>query len=136
MNDKRRKYGAAVFWPPELLDRDPTSTQRIEKELVNKLTDPIVKEAIKGECIVRFTETERQENFDLIESRKYVYIEDLVRCKDCRYYDYPFSDSPSAASRESDDAYPERWCCLLGMGGAFGSDDFCSHGERKTAESE
>lgn len=49
-----------------------------------------------------------------------------VRCKDCRYYDYPFPDP-----KESADAYPERWCCLLGIGGAFGKDDYCSHGERK-----
>ena len=61
---------------------------------------------------------------------------EIVRCKDCRYYDYPFLDSPSATSQESADAYPERWCCLLGMDGAFGKNDYCSHGERKTAESE
>ena len=58
----------------------------------------------------------------------------VVRCKDCRYYDYPFSDS--AAARVSDGANPERWCCRLGLVGAFDKDDYCSHGERKTAESE
>ena len=61
-------------------------------------------------------------------------VGELVRCKDCRYYDYPFSDSPSATSQESADAYPERWCCLLGMGGAFGKDSYCSYGERRTDE--
>jgi len=58
-------------------------------------------------------------------------IGELVRCKDCRYYDYPFPDP-----KESADAYPERWCCLLGMGGAFGKDDFCSHGKRRSDETD
>ena len=51
---------------------------------------------------------------------------ELVRCKDCRYYGYPFPDP-----KENADAYPERRCCLLEMGEAFGKDDFCSYGERK-----
>lgn len=54
--------------------------------------------------------------------------EAVVLCKDCKYYDYPFS----AAPQESTDAENERWCCLLGMGGAFGKNDYCSHGERRT----
>ncbi len=57
--------------------------------------------------------------------------EAVVRCKDCRYYDYPFPDP-----KESDDADPERWCCLLGLGGAFGKDEFCSYGERRTDEAD
>ena len=85
MNDKRRKYAAEASVRRELLDRYPTYAPRIEEELVYRLTDPIVKEAIKGECIVRFSETEQRQYFttDLIESRKYVYIEEIVRCKDC-----------------------------------------------------
>ena len=55
-------------------------------------------------------------------------IGELVRCKDCRYYGNPF--------RLSADADPARWCCLLGLSEAFGKEDYCSHGERKTAESE
>ena len=54
--------------------------------------------------------------------------EAVVRCKGCRYYDYPFSNP-----KESVDADPERWCCLLGMEGAFGKDGFCSRGERREA---
>ena len=128
MNDKRKKYGAVVSASHELLDRYPAHTPRIEEELVHKLADPIIKEAIKGECIVRFTETRQREDFttDLIAFYKSVCVEKIVRCKDCRYYDYPFPDP-----KESADAYPERWCCLLGMGGAFGKDDYCSHGERR-----
>lgn len=116
MNDKRRKYAAVVFLPPELLDRDPTSTTRIEKELVYKLTDPIVKEAIKGECIVRFSETEQQpqEDFDLIESRKYVYIEEIVRCDKCRWHYEQGRDIVCAISKD-----------------AVRSDDYCSYGERR-----
>lgn len=38
----------------------------------------------------------------------------IVRCKDCRYY------------KEN-----ERWCRRLGLVGAFGNDDYCSHGERR-----
>lgn len=56
---------------------------------------------------------------------QYDYVR-VVRCKDCRYYDYPFPDP-----KENADADPERWCCLLGMGGAFGENDYCSHGERR-----
>ena len=55
-------------------------------------------------------------------------IAELVRCKDCRYYGNPFGLSAGADS--------ERWCFLLGLVGAFDKDDYCSHGERKTAESE
>ena len=54
--------------------------------------------------------------------------EAVVRCKDCRFYGDPFGLSAGADS--------ERWCFLLGLVGAFDKDDYCSHGERKTAESE
>lgn len=128
MNDKRRKYAAVVFWPPELLDRDPTSTSRIEKELVYKLTEPLVKEAIKGECIVRFSETEQQpqKNFDLIGSRKYVYIEDIVRCKDCKYCIF------QSNTTGSDEMFQYYYCCTISKQFKKRPYDFCSYGERIT----
>ena len=120
MNDKRRKYGAVVSEPHELLDRYPELTPRIEEELVYRLTDPIVKEAIKGECIVRFTETEQREYIGLIEARKYVYIEEIVRCKDCRYTDEPIY--------EKDDH--DHWCRENSL--YVYENDYCSCGERRS----
>lgn len=60
--------------------------------------------------------------------------EAVVRCRDCRYYVKPFSDSASAASQESAGADPERWCCRLGLVGVFENEDYCSYGERRTNE--
>lgn len=119
MSDKRRKYTAVVSEPHELLDRYPELTTRIEEELVHKLTVPIVKEVIKGECIVRFTETEQREYSGLIESRKYVYIEDIVRCKDCKYRNYYYCTCPHWDSDQF--IYPE-----------VDEDNYCSYGERRT----
>lgn len=116
MNDKRRKYAAVVSAEPKLLDRYPTSIHRIEEELVYRLTDPIVEEAIKGECIVRLTETEQQKGFPtyMIAFRKYVYIEEIVRCKDCKW-----RDEPGCAIRIVDESdRPE-------------DGDYCSFGERR-----
>lgn len=39
---------------------------------------------------------------------------EIVRCKDCRYYEEN-----------------ERWCYRLGLVGAFDKDNYCSHGERR-----
>lgn len=55
---------------------------------------------------------------DLVDGQM-VICEEIVRCKDCRYY------------KES-----ERWCRRLGLVGAFAKDGFCSRGERNTEESE
>ena len=119
MNDKSRKYGSVVSVPHELLDRFSTYIPRIEEELAHKLADQLIKEAIKGECIVRFTETRQREDFTtgLIEFHKSVCVEEIVRCKDCRYYEEN-----------------ERWCFRLGLVGAFDKGNFCSHGERRTDE--
>ena len=125
MNDKRRKYAAEVSVPPELLDRDPTFNPIIEKELVCKLTDPVVKEAIKGECIVRFTETEQREDFanDLIKYRKYVYIEEIVRCKDCEYAEHEVYQNSDV------------WLCRCRKySQVVEATGFCSYGERRTDE--
>lgn len=40
--------------------------------------------------------------------------EEIVRCENCEFYDED-----------------ERWCRRLGLVGAFNSDGFCSHGERR-----
>lgn len=126
MNDKRRKYTAVVCQPHELLDRYPELTTRIEEELVYKLIDPVVKEAIKGECIVRFTETEQRENIGLIESRKYVYLEDIVRCKDCKYCTY---QSNTTGLEEMLQFY---YCCTISNQFKKRPDDYCSYGERRS----
>lgn len=119
MNDKRRKYAAEVSEGPELLDRYPASIHSIEKELVYRLTDPIVKETIKGECIVRFSETEQRTDFTtgLIYFRKYVHIEELVRCRDCKWW-----------SEEEADHTCRYHVLVMPMKPS----DYCSYGERRT----
>ena len=116
MNDKRRKYGVVASVDPVTLDRHPAYAQRIEEELVYRCTDPIVKEAIKGECIVRFSETEQQQDITYyrIDFRKYVYIEDLVRCKNCLYWE---SETPTFG------------VCPGSLG--THSEDYCSRGRRR-----
>lgn len=42
---------------------------------------------------------------------------EVVRCKDCEFY-----------------TEEDRWCRRLGLCGAFGQDDYCSHAERRTDE--
>lgn len=41
-------------------------------------------------------------------------IVEVVRCKDCEFYNKD-----------------EKWCRRLGLCGAFNENDFCSHGERR-----
>ncbi len=43
----------------------------------------------------------------------------VVRCKDCEFY-----------------TEDEKWCRRLGLCGAFDADGFCSHGERRTNETD
>lgn len=43
----------------------------------------------------------------------------VVRCKDCLYYDEN-----------------ERWCRRLGLVGAFDKDDYCAHGEWRSDETD
>lgn len=130
MNDKMRKYGAVVSVPSELLDRYPTYIPRIEEELGYKLIDPIIKEAIKGECIVRFTETRQRKDFttDLIEFHKSVSVEEIVRCKDCKHFkqDIPcvggtYNGCDQLEGRDGCEPYVEE-------------DFFCAYGERETDE--
>ena len=121
MNDKSRKYGTVVSASCELLDRYPTHIQRIEEELVYRLTEPIIKEAIKGECIVRFTETGQRESFTtcVIEFHKSVCIEEIVRCKDCKW-----RDDYGCALRIVDESDKPK------------DNDFCSFGERRSNETD
>lgn len=44
---------------------------------------------------------------------------DIIRCKDCEYY-----------------TEEERWCRRLGLCGAFDQNDYCSHAERRTDETD
>ena len=122
MNDKGRKYAAEASAQRELLDRYPTYASRTEEEIVYRLTDPIVKETIKGECIVRFSETEQREDFrtDLINFRKYVHIEELVRCRDCKWW-----------SEEADHT-----CRYHVLVMPMKPSDYCSYGERRTDETD
>ena len=46
--------------------------------------------------------------------RTWSEVGELVRCKDCEFY-----------------TEEERWCRRLGLCGAFDTNDYCSHAERR-----
>lgn len=48
------------------------------------------------------------------EVRTWSEVGELVRCKDCEFY-----------------TEEERWCRRLGLCGAFDTNDYCSHAERR-----
>lgn len=117
-----------VSEPHELLSTYPELATRIEEELVHKLTVPIVKEAVKGECIVQFTETEQRQDLTtgLIEFRKHVYIEEIVRCKDCKYCIL------QSNTTNSEEMFQYYYCCTIHNQFKKRPDDFCSYGERRS----
>ena len=50
----------------------------------------------------------------LVEAVPPADVEPVVRCKDCEFY-----------------TEEERWCRRLGLCGAFDTNDYCSHAERR-----
>ena len=73
----------------ELVDRDPEYLNFINEELARKLVDALVGRLSNGEKIVRLCDLEERQsvNFGMVEYRKNIVTEELVRCKDCIYWE-------------------------------------------------
>ena len=65
-----------------------------------------------GGCWIRYKMFEKA-----IDSAPTIEAEPVVRCKDCEFY-----------------TAEDRWCRRLGLCGAFGQNDYCSHAERRADE--
>ena len=102
----------------------------VEKRLKENLTEVIFAKLNEGEKIISVSDVQstRRDDYHTIESRIYININDLVRCKDCRH-------RYKNMTEDEQNIYD-----LYGVGGDYCSiygtdaptdDDFCSRGEKK-----
>lgn len=94
---KQRVYGAEVALSNRLSELYPEAKEEYLKELSNRLADSVMLELVfGGEKIIRQGEiVPREDEFKgaTIYQQK-LYVEDLVRCKDCIHWRKPGSPCP------------------------------------------
>lgn len=85
----RETLCATLSTNPVLADRDSGYRHFITKELARGVTDALVGKLSNGEKIVRLCDVkERQSvNICMVEFYQSVFIEDIVRCGDCAYFE-------------------------------------------------
>lgn len=106
------------------LSDDAGFMEHVKNYLSYQLANRIFQECQSGEKIITVGNIYVEDIFKLnqVEVREKVRIEDLVRCKDCKYY------------HEADKGHPGTdWCKRL-ICGTVNPNFFCADGERKDGE--
>ena len=115
---RSEKYEAILTIPGEVIDRNPFEAASIEKELGRRISDALISKLNGHEKIVRLGEVEEQPQTDFYFTayKQMVVVEDLVRCKNCLFWE----------------AETETFGVCPGSLGTH-SDDYCSKGRRTDA---
>lgn len=125
------KLTTKKYCPIEIINQYPSAFARLYEMINRDLSEAIITEAEKGEVIVRFGEVkeEAQAEFNgMTTFRREIDIKQLVRCKDCKYYE---GDSFTGFDviMGTDKFYH---CALTGH--YIEEEDFCSYAKRKEEE--
>lgn len=115
---KDSRFYANSLIPNEILDRYPTSVDIALKDIGKQLTERLLCEIQKGEKIVYLKDvtTNDKHSLNMTELKQEIRITDLVRCKDCKWWD-------------------KKWGCeLLGFVRNNMENFYCADGKRSEVE--